>query len=61
MIPKIIVEIQYILIIWISFFYKYINRFPQEVNVGEISAAALWELFSQDIHYVLQGWMKFNF
>ena len=30
-------------------------RFPQELNVGQVSAASMWELFSTDIMYGLEG------
>lgn len=32
-----------------------LNQFPQDLNVGQVSAAIMWEQFSQDLHYALQG------
>ena len=31
------------------------DRFPQELNVGQVSAGSMWELFSTDIMYGLEG------
>ncbi|XP_019626784.1 PREDICTED: protein unc-13 homolog B-like isoform X3 [Branchiostoma belcheri] len=31
-----------------------LNQFPSELNVGELSAATMWELFSQDIKFALE-------
>ena len=32
-----------------------LNQFPQDLNVGQVSAGIMWEQFSQDLHYALQG------
>ncbi|KAL5004186.1 hypothetical protein ScPMuIL_017642, partial [Solemya velum] len=31
-----------------------LNQFPQELNVGQVSASMMWSLFSQDLCYALQ-------
>ena len=33
----------------------YTIRFPTELNVGEISAQVFWNLFSTDLHEILNG------
>lgn len=32
-----------------------LNQFPQDLNVGQVSAGMMWELFAQDLNYALQG------
>ncbi|XP_052282013.1 protein unc-13 homolog A-like isoform X4 [Dreissena polymorpha] len=31
-----------------------LNQFPQDLNVGQVSAAIMWDQFSQDLNYALQ-------
>ena len=35
--------------------FAFLYRFPQEVNVSQISAVSMWELFSQDLQFALEG------
>lgn len=37
------------------FIYSSLHRFPHEMNIGQMSAATLWSLFSLDLKYVLEG------
>ena len=32
-----------------------LNQFPQDLNVGQVSASMMWDLFAQDLNYALQG------
>ena len=36
-----------------------LKQFQQDLNVGQVSAAKTWSLFSQDLKYALQGWYRF--
>lgn len=40
--------------IFLTLFFKILFRFPQEVNMGHISALCMWERLSEDIQIALE-------
>lgn len=36
-----------------------LNQFPQELNVGNLSAATLWQLYKTDLQMALEGLFTF--
>ena len=35
-----------------------LNQFPQDLNVGQVSAHSMWTLFSEDLKIALQGMFR---